>query len=76
MKPHYVLYKGRPERVGYINGIKVVLVQVEPDPQPDGSKYCNQCKFVAAGCARIDDSREVLGLDCVSAANLVYKEVS
>lgn len=76
MKPRYVLYKGRPERVGRINGIKVVLVPVDPMPRPDGSVYCNQCRFVATGCAPIDDSREALGKDCTAASNLVYKEVS
>lgn len=75
MKPHYVLYKGRPERVGLLQGKKVILVKVEPVMHEDGSQYCHQCLFAASSCATLATSQEVLGADCTQSKDSVYKEV-
>lgn len=73
MKPHYVIYQGRPERVGLVQGKKVVLVTVKPNNDPE-NPHCSQCALYRS-CGPLD-----LGLvkepgSCFGLRRGVYKEV-
>lgn len=72
MKPRYVLYKSHPERVGYLLGKKVVLVQVEPLAGAD--PHCCQCAFYSV-CNSVDKQNSVGPGYCISLPRGVYKEV-
>jgi len=73
VKPHYVLYKGHPERVGLVNGKKVVLVKVEGN----GDLYnphCSQCALYKL-CGPLDLRTVGSPGSCLDLPKGVYKEV-
>lgn len=74
MKPHYKLVNGKPARVGLVQGRKVMLVPVRPNPELE-QPHCSQCTFFEP-CQTItpEASRRALdGASCTDAFNLVYK---
>lgn len=76
MKPHYVLHKGEPVRVAWIEGKRVGLVRVAPDYSAK-DRHCSQCVFYRCSDTALGTSSleiEVLGLSCVSRPDAVYRE--